>query len=214
MVIHLSAKNIAIAASRPYNVGRGGLMVVQSRNDVGRNRLLYILTIFISAAGLVTAILQYSASSDGMRAFLLILGGASVVAIVIGMIQLYGVPRRSRVLLVHRGEEMIIATNATHEGFKFRFIRDILSENMVNFSDADRAQWKFLEEDGYFPALCIRNPKKLLVLRLCTMVFDDVYFVDSTNRWEHHDSSSTSEPTFSTPEKPELRGWKGTVSQS
>ncbi|HLQ78364.1 MAG TPA: hypothetical protein VK210_13475 [Terriglobia bacterium] len=189
-------------------------MVVQSRKDVGRNRLLYILTIILSVAALVTAVLQYSDSSDGMRAVLLLLAGAALLAIVVSMIQLYGLPKRSKVLLVFKGEEMIIATNATHEGFKFRFIRDVLSENMVNFSDADRERWKFLEEDGYFPALCIKNPKKLLVLRLCTMVFDDVYFVDSTNRWEHHDSSSTSEPTFSTPEKPELRGWKGTVSQS
>jgi hypothetical protein len=189
-------------------------MVVQSRNDVGRNRLLYILTIILSIAAVVTAILQYSASSDAMRAVLLILAASGLIAIVLAALQLYGLPRRSRVLLVHRGEEMIIATNATHEGFKFRFMRDVMSENMINFSDADRAQWKFLEDDGYFPALCIRNPKKLLVLRLCTMMFDDIYFVDGTNRWEHHDSSSTSEPTFSTPEKPELRGWKGTVSQS
>jgi hypothetical protein len=46
------------------------------------------------------------------------------------------------------------------------------------------------------------------------MAFDDVYFIDSTNRWEHHDCSSTSEPTFSTSEKPQIREWKGMASQS
>ena len=192
----------------------GGFMVVQTRTDVRRNRLLYILTIILSIAILATAILQYSESSDAMRAVFLILSIAGLIAIILSTFQLYGLPHRSSVILIHKGDEMIVATNATHEGYKFRFIRDVLSENMVNFSDADRAHWKFLEEDGYFPALCIRNPKKLLVLRLCTMTFDDVYFIDSTNRWEHHDCSSTSEPTFSTPEKPQIREWKGIVSQS
>ena len=35
---------------RPYNVRRGGFMVVQTRTEVGRNRLLYILTIILSIA--------------------------------------------------------------------------------------------------------------------------------------------------------------------
>ena len=189
-------------------------MVVQTRTDVRRNRLLYILTIILSIAVLITAILQYSESSDGMRAVFLVLSLAGLLAIILSAFQLYGLPRRSSVILILKGDEMVVATNATHEGYKFRFIRDVLSENMTNLSDADRAQWKFLEADGYFPALCIRNPKKLLILRLCTMAFDDVYFIDSTNRWEHHDCASTSEPTFSTPEKPQIREWKGMVSQN
>jgi hypothetical protein len=189
-------------------------MVIQSRTDVSRNRLIYILTILLSLSALITSISQYSGSSDAIRAVLLILGAAGALAIILSAIQLLGLPRRSSVLLIYRNDEMVVATNATHEGFKLRFLRDVLSENTVNFSAADHTQWKSLEDDGYFPALCIRNPKKLLILKLCTMVFDDVYFVDSTNRWEHHDSSGTSEPTFSTPEKPQLRGWKGMVSSS
>ena len=189
-------------------------MVLHTRTEVGRNRLVFILTIILSIASMITVISQYSQSSDNMHAVLLILAGVSILALAISVIQLYGIPRRSSVLLVQQSEDMIVATNATHEGFKFRFIRDVMSENIINFSDADRIRWKFLEEDGYFPALCIRNPKKLLVLRLCTMMFDDVYFIDSTNRWEHHNSSNTSEPTFSTPEKPQIREWKGTVSQN
>ena len=189
-------------------------MVIQSRTDVGRNRLIYILTILLSLSALITSISQYSGSSDAMRAILLVVGAAGVLAVILSTIQLLGLPRRSSVLLIYAKDEIIIATNATHEGFKLRFLRDVLSENTVNFSDADRTQWKSLEEDGYFPALCIRNPKKLLILRLCTMAFDDVYFIDSTNRWEHHDCSSTSEPTFSSPEKPQIRDWNGTVSQS
>jgi hypothetical protein len=210
----LHAKDIVNPHGGPYNVRRGGVMIIQSRTDIGRNRLIYILAIILSISALVTAISQYSASSDAMRAALLILGAVSIVAIILSVIQLLGVPRRSSILLIYQKDEMIFATNALHEGFKLRFLRDVLSENTINFSDADRVQWKFLEDDGYFPALCVRSPKKRLILKLCTMVFDDVYFIDSTNRWEHHDSSNTSEPTFSTPEKPHLRGWKGVVSSS
>lgn len=188
-------------------------MVVQSRTDIGRNRLLYLLTIILSIAVLVTVGRLYS-SEDSSGILLLILGAAGLLAIFISLIQFYGSPRRSHALLIHSGNEFIVATNATHEGFKFRFIRDILSENMVDFSDADRNYWKFLEEDGYFPALCIKHPKKLLVLRLCTMIFDDVYFIDSTNRWEHHECANTSEPTFSNNDKPQLPHWKGFASQS
>ena len=103
---------------------------------------------------------------------------------------------------------MIIATNALHEGFKLRFLRDILNDNVAVLSDEDRAQWKFLEDDGYYPALSVRNPKKILILRLCMMVFDDVFAVDPSNRWEHHDSSSTAEPAFARGEMPHLKTWK------
>ena len=103
---------------------------------------------------------------------------------------------------------MIIATNALHDGFKFRFLRDVLSENIFTLSDEERARWKFLEADGYYPMLSVRNPKKLLILRLCTMMFDDVFAVDSSNRWEHHDSASTAEPSFSKADMPHLRAWQ------
>ena len=75
-------------------------------------------------------------------------------------------------------------------------------------SDEDRVRWKTLEDDGYYPALCVRNPKKLLILRLCTMVFDDVFAVDASNRWEHHDSASTAEPSFAKGERPRLKHGK------
>jgi hypothetical protein len=72
-----------------------------------------------------------------MRLALVLLGAVGLVALVLALLQLFVYPRRSHVLLLHRGTEMIVATNATHEGFKLRFLRDVLSENTVNFSDAD-----------------------------------------------------------------------------
>ena len=105
-------------------------------------------------------------------------------------------------------EETVVATNALHEGFKLRFLRDILGENVMSFSDEDRARWKPLENDGFYAALTVRSVRKLIMLRLCTMIFDDVFAVDLSNRWEHHDASNTPEPTFSKREMPRLTSWQ------
>ena len=103
---------------------------------------------------------------------------------------------------------MVVATNALHEGFKLRFLRDILGEHVASFTDEDRLRWKSLEDDGFYAALYVRNVRKLMMLRLCTMIFDDVFVADRNNRWEHHDSSNTSEPSYSKREMPRLTSWK------
>ena len=144
-----------------------------------------------------------------MQVALLLLGVTATATLILTLLQLYSSPKRSHALLIQRDVDFIIATNAVHEGFKLRFLRDIIGESVFSFSDADRERFKSLEADGYYPAFLVRNVRKLIVLRLCTMVFDDVFCVDSSDRWEHHDSSSTSEPSFHKREMPPLRAWKG-----
>ena len=183
-------------------------MVVQQRTELGRIRLLYFLTLVLASASVVASAILYPQAGQNLRAALVVFGGVGFVALVLALLQLYAHPKRSQVLLLQRGTEMIIATNALHEGFKLRFLRDVLSDNVTTLSDEDRARWKALETDGYYAALSIRNPKKLLILRLCTMIFDDVFAVDAGNRWEHHDSSSTAEPAFARGERPQLKSWK------
>jgi hypothetical protein len=182
-------------------------MVVQQRTELVRTRVLYFLTLILATTAIVTSVSLYSQANDNVRSALVVLGLVGVIALLLALLQIYAFPRRSHVLLVHRGTEMIIATNALHEGFKLRFLRDVLSENMSAITDEDRERWKFLEADGYYPALCVRNPKKLLILRLCAMVFDDVFAVDVNDRWEHHDSSSTAEPSYAKGEMPRLKAW-------
>ena len=92
-----------------------------------------------------------------------------------------------------------------HEGFKLRFLRDVLGEHVASFTDEERARWKPLEEDGFYATLYIRNARKVMMLRLCTMIFDDVFVADRNGRWEHHDSSRTAEPSFSKRETPRLK---------
>jgi hypothetical protein len=183
-------------------------MVIQTRTELRRNRILYFLTIILAATVLIAAIAKFSGRSEATQAFLIVISIIAVFALAITLIQLFAYPRRSHALIIHSDEEMILATNARHEGFKLRLLRDLLSENVYAFSDEARIHWKSLEEDGYHPSMVIRGVRKVFLLRLCTMMFDDVFVVDSEDRWEHHDSSSTSEPTFHKREMPPMRAWK------
>jgi hypothetical protein len=183
-------------------------MVVLQRTELGRMRLLFLLTVVLATTAVVAAVTLFSQAGENMRLALIVLGVVGLLALVLALLQLFVHPKRSHALLVQRGNEMIIATNSLHEGFKLRFLRDVLSENVTALSDEERARWKVLESDGYYPALCVKSPRKVLILRLCTMVFDDVFAVDASNRWEHHDSASTAEPSFAKGERPRLKTWK------
>lgn len=181
-------------------------MVVLQRSEVSRHRANSFLALILAL--LVLGGVAFGAASDTGRVLLYIAAGVAVLSLLLSLIQLYGHPRRSQVLLFQNDEEIVVATNAIHEGFKLRFLRDILGESVTAFTDEDHTRWKALESDGYYPALHVRNTRKLIMLRLCTMIFDDVFLADRNNRWEHHDSASTAEPTFSRREMPRLNSWK------
>jgi hypothetical protein len=183
-------------------------MVVLQRSEISRNRFLHFLTLVLSAAVIAGIVFNFSGRSEPVQILLALLGLAAGVALVMSLIQIYVHPSRSRILIFQRDEEMVIATNALHEGFKLRFLRDILGENVASFSDEDRLRWKSLEADGYYASLVVRNVRKLVMLRLCMMIFDDVFFADRNGRWEHHDSASTAEPAFSKRDTPRLKSWK------
>jgi hypothetical protein len=126
-------------------------MVVLQRTELGRMRLLFLLTIILSTAALVASLSLYSQAGENLRLVLILLGAVGLLALALALLQLYVYPRRSHALLVQRGNEMIIATNSLHEGFKLRFLRDVLSENVTALSDEERGRWKALESDGYYP---------------------------------------------------------------
>ncbi|MBI4472781.1 MAG: hypothetical protein HY646_08950 [Acidobacteria bacterium] len=182
-------------------------MVVVQRNEITRTRLLSFLTLVLAVAVIIRAVIGFSERSDVMQLLSVLLIIAAFAAMILAVLQIYAHPKRSHVLLFQQDENIVIATNALHEGFKLRFLRDVLGENVFSFTDEERARWQSLEADGYYATLYVRNVRKLIMLRLCTMIFDDVFFVDRNNRWEHHDSSSTSEPSFSKREMPQLKSW-------
>jgi hypothetical protein len=177
-------------------------MVVVQRNEVSRSRILCWLTIVLSGVVLAGIALSFSGQSEIKQVLLVALGAAAVAAVMLAVIQVWAHPNRSQALLFQRDDEFVVATNAVHEGFKLRFLRDILGENVSAFSDEDRARWKSLEPNGFYAALNIHGIRKVIMLRLCTMIFDDVFVADPNGRWEYHDSSNTSEPSFSKREVP------------
>ena len=185
-------------------------MVIQQRNELGRNRLLYFLSLVLAIVAWIGIVARYTGAGPAQQLLLILIGIIAAGSIGLVVVQLYAFPKRSHALLIQREGDIIIATNTVHEGFKLRFLRDVLSENVFSFSDADRERFRALESDGYFPAMMVRGVRKVLLLRLCTMMFDDVYCVDGTNRWEHYDSASTPEPAFHKREMPPLSAWKGT----
>jgi hypothetical protein len=186
-------------------------MVILQRNEVSRNRLVFFLTIVLCVISLIAIFVNFSEASQPAQIGLVVLGVLALAALALSALQLYVHPKRSQVLLFQTDEEIVIATNALHEGFKLRFLRDILGDAVTAFSDEDRARWKALEADGFYATLYVRGVRKLIMLRLCTMIFDDVFAVDTNNRWEHHDSSSTAEPSFSKREMPRLTSWKSST---
>src|SRR5262245_46480994 len=184
-------------------------MVIHQRTELSRIRILYVLSLILAVTTRFMVVTQYSGSGQAKQGLLLVLGLAAVGAVVLAIVQFYSFPKRSHALLIQREGDIVIATNAVHEGFKLRFLRDVLNEHVFVFSDEDRERLKSLETDGYYPAMLVRDVRKVLLMRLCTMLFDDVFVVDNTDRWEHHDSSTTPEPSTHKREMPPLRAWKG-----
>src|SRR5207249_10094407 len=199
--ISVNASEIGLRPSIPG----GAPMVVVQRNEVSRTRMLAWLTILLSAAVLGGIADVYSSESDTIRFALVLLSAAALIAVILSILQLYSHPKRSQVLLFQRDDGMVLATNAMHEGFKLRFLRDILGENVFAFSDEERARWKGLEADGFYATLYVRGVRKLIMVRLCTMIFDDVFVADRNGRWEHYDCSRTPEPSFTKPDMPALK---------
>ena len=119
-------------------------MVIQQRTELRRNRILYFLSLILAIAVLAILISQYSAASANVQLVLLLIGLTALASVALVIVQLYSFPKRSHALLIQRDSEFIVATNVVHEGFKLRFLRDVLSENVFSFSDEDREKYKAL----------------------------------------------------------------------
>ena len=171
-------------------------MLVLGRNEINRARWGSILTLIMSTAVLFGIGLSFSSGTDAIHALLIGLAVAALAAFLLSAFQIWSHQARSQVVIFHQGEDMVIAANHLHEGFKLRFFRDILDDHLIPFSDEDRIKWSVLAKEGFHPVLNVRNARKTLILPLCFMIFDDVFVFDHTQRWDHFDCANTSNPTF------------------
>ena len=125
------------------------------------------------------------------------MGLVAVVTLVLSIFPLIYRRATSKLLLFHQGNDYVVATNHLHDGFKLRFFREVLSDAVGPLSDDDRIRWNGLSREGFHPVFVIRNTRKTVTLPISSMLFDEVFVCDHTQRWDYYDCRNTSEPTFS-----------------
>ncbi len=172
-------------------------MVVLPRSEIKRSKLGAFLTLIVGVFAIGSAWTLYAEAGAGGQAALVLVAIAALAAIALASIQILSHRHRSRAVIFHDGEQFVVATNHLHEGFKLRFFRDILNENITSFSDEERERWNALNRVGYHAVFRVHNVRKPVLLPLCFMVFDEVFTVDHSRRWDYFNSTNTSEPTFS-----------------
>ena len=171
-------------------------MVVVARSEIKRIRIVSILTLILTVAVLFGVISNFSDKSEPLQAVLIALGLVALVAAPLAGIQLWLDRGPSKAVIFNSGDQMVIATNQLHQGFKLRLFRDLLSEHMVAFSDEERERWSVLTKEGFHPVFIMNNVRKTFLLPICFMVFDEVFMTDGSGRWDYYDCRNTSEPTF------------------
>ncbi len=173
-------------------------MVVLGRNEINRMRLAGALAIVSAIAVLIGVASTFPGSSGPVRLGLMGLGLVAVVTLVLSIFPLIYRRATSKLLLFHQGNDYVVATNHLHDGFKLRFFREVLSDAVGPLSDDDRIRWNGLSREGFHPVFVIRNTRKTVTLPISSMLFDEVFVCDHTQRWDYYDCRNTSEPTFST----------------
>lgn len=171
-------------------------MVVVARSEIKRMRIVSVLTLILAVAVLFGVISNFSDKSEPIQAALAALGLVALAAAPLAGIQLWLDRGPSKAVIFDSGDQMVIATNQLHQGFKLRLFRDLLSEHMVAFSDEERERWSVLTMEGFHPVFIMNNVRKTFMLPICFTVFDEVFVTDGSGRWDYFDCRNTSEPTF------------------
>ena len=172
-------------------------MVVLPRSEIKRIRIAGVLTCILAVFVVVSVLSRFGGASEVVRVGMFLLALVAISALVLSVLQILAYRKNSQAVIFHEGDRFIIATNFLHEGFKLRFFRDILNENVTSFTDSERDQWSVLERVGFHAVFNVRGVRKTVLLPLCFMVFDEVFVVDHMRRWDYFNCMNTSEPTFS-----------------
>ncbi len=172
-------------------------MVVLPRSELRRSQWAGVLTCVLALAVLAGVASAFGDAGEGARAGLIVLALAAIAAAGLSVLQMLAHRRGSRAVIFHESGHCVIATDLLHEGYKLRFFRDVLNEQITSFTDEERDHWRALERFGFHAVFKVSRVRKPVLLALCFMVFDEVFVVDHTRRWDHFDSRNTSEPTHS-----------------
>ncbi len=172
-------------------------MVFFSRREINRMRTGQMLGMLLGLTVLVIVARGFSQSNPTGQFFFILIALVALATIAIALIQLLTYRGSSKAILFHQDDKMIIATNHLHDGYRLRFFRDLLNDNITAFSDAEREQWSALTKEGFNAVFKIHGVRKPFILPMLFLVFDEVFVSDHTNRWDYFDCRNTSEPTYS-----------------
>jgi hypothetical protein len=172
-------------------------MVVVPRSEVKRTQIAGLITCVLALIVLFGTLSNFQGASDGAQVGMFLLSIVCLAGIFLSIVAILSHRGNGEAILFQEGDQFAFATNQLHAGFKLRFLRNVLDEHVVSFSDEEREHWKVLEPHGFHAVFKIQKARKTLLLPLCFMLFDDVFVVDHTRRWDHYNSKSTSEPTYS-----------------
>ena len=172
-------------------------MVVVPRNEIKRVQIGGVLTCVLSVVVLTGIVTNFMGATEFLKICMLLLAIVALSAIALSVVGVFSTRRNSKAVIIQKQDHYIVATNHLHEGYKLRFFRDVLNEKIVSFTDAEREQWKSIEQFGFHAVFNVKEVRKPVLLPLFFMVFDEVFVVDHTNRWDYFNSKNTSEPTFS-----------------
>ena len=172
-------------------------MVISTRRELNRMRTGNVLGLLLGLLVGVSVLGAFAGSGPIRQTVLSVIGLVALTAIAIGLVQLISLRGTSRAILFHQPDQMVIATNHLHDGYKLRFFRDLLSDSITAFTDEEREQWSALSKVGFHPVFKVRDARKPILLSMLFLLFDDVYVLDHTNRWDYFDCRNTSEPTYS-----------------
>ena len=171
-------------------------MEVLARKELNRIRLGNALALLMALVVLLGALTFLPHTSNIGRLALIGRIFISILTLLVTVFQLASRLSRSKVILVQRGNDFTVITNSLHDGFKLRFLRDILTDAISPLSDVQRKQWELLDTEGFHPVFVLVNVRKTLIITICCLIFDEVIFYDHKQRWDYYDCTKTSDPTF------------------
>jgi hypothetical protein len=172
-------------------------MVFFSRREINRMRTGNMLGVLLALTVLVSVARGFSQRNQIGQFLFIVIGLVALATIALALVQLFSYRGSTKAILFHQDDKMIIATNHLHDGYRLRFFRDLLNDNITAFSDDEREQWSALKKEGFNAVFKIHGVRKPFILPMLFLVFDEVFVSDHTNRWDYFDCRNTSEPTYS-----------------
>ncbi len=180
-------------------------MVVVQRSEITWYRVLSLWAFVFSVSILTWTRLGFR-ETEFSKVTVIVLTLFSLVIMTSSLIGLWRFRRRSKVILFKQGPETLLySSQPIEDGYKFRLFRDVIGEKIVNRYHTDDPESLPVQVKGFELVLVFSDANMPMILRLCQLLFDDVYMNDPEHVWIRYDSGSDSEPSIWDKQNPDGR---------